>query len=140
MYSVPQNLIIISTSLFLFTERFMSYRLGATAQHGHYVSGTCTDTYLHVWKSTFSDLHYCSPRQSSLFLTAFSWRKDNLRECFFATGSNGQLAHKCAYLPLCKLLLICDVVTSLWQLQHMLTWGSHFRKVLNLFLASFSEI
>jgi len=139
MFLFSQNLQIFAASLSLFNGRCRSYSLGATALS---IGSMClapaqmptpVKTYIQI--CTIAD-----QIDSWAFFSTFPLKKYSLRDFFFETCSNGQHTHQCAYLPLCELLPICDVITSLWQLQHLLTWESHFRKVLNLFLASFSEI
>lgn len=142
MVLFSQNLQIFSTFLSLFIGRRRSYRLGATALS---IGSMCLasaqmPTPVKTYIQGFALLQTTSMVLFFFFLTSPPLKKYSLRDFFFQTCSNGQLAHQCAYLPVCELLPICDVITSLWQLQHLLTWESHFRKVLNLFLASFTEI
>lgn len=143
MFLFSQNLKTFSTFSSLFKGRCRSCSLGATA--------LSTGSVLHLpwclrlWIPAFRDLHCHRLNQCWSFCLFFFFLTSSLKNyclsnLFSETCSNGQLTPQWTYLPLCELLAICDVITSLWQLQHLLTLESHFRKVLNLFLASFSEI
>lgn len=142
MFLFSQNFKAFSIFSSLFKGRCRSCSFGATA--------LSTGSVLHLhWCLQLVNSYiqrFALPQTKSMVIFLFvpfktcCLKNYCLSNFFSETCSNGQLTHQCAYLPLCELLPICDVITSLWQLQHLLTLESHFRKVLNLFLASFSEM